>query len=111
MLVLSSTYAYQTDSLDFIIEGHVTGLNNKKITLHIPAYPIDNRQITVVKDDHFIFKGKLVDTTIYARVLLDEDITNPTGAYATFPFILSSGKNSISFKATPVKNEAMRIVS
>ncbi|MEN9298003.1 MAG: hypothetical protein RLZZ429_316 [Bacteroidota bacterium] len=108
MLVLSSTYAYQTDSLDFIIEGHVTGLNNKKITLHIPAYPIDNRQITVVKDDHFIFKGKLVDTTIYARVLLDEDITNPTGAYTTFPFILSSGKNSISFKATPVKNEAIR---
>lgn len=107
-LILSTTYAYQTDSLDFTIEGYVTGLNNKKVTLHIPAYPIDNRQITVVRDNYFIFKGKLVDSTIYARILLDEDITNPTGAYTTFPFILSSGKTSISFKATPVKNEGIR---
>jgi len=94
-LILSTTYAYQTDSLDFTIEGYATGLNNKKVTLHIPAYPIDNRQITVVRDNYFIFKGKLVDSTIYARILLDEDITNPTGAYTTFPFILSSGKTSI----------------
>jgi thiol-disulfide isomerase/thioredoxin len=107
-LILSTTYAYQTDSLDFTIEGYATGLNNKKVTLHIPAYPIDNRQITVVRDNYFIFKGKLVDSTIYARILLDEDITNPTGAYTTFPFILSSGKTSISFKATPVKNEGIR---
>ena len=107
-LILSTTYAYQTDSLDFTIEGYATGLNNKKVTLHIPAYPIDNRQITVVRDNYFIFKGKLVDSTIYARILLDEDITNPTGAYTTFPFILSSGKTSISFKVTPVKNEGIR---
>ncbi|MBX9780027.1 MAG: thioredoxin family protein [Chitinophagaceae bacterium] len=101
-------YSRDKDSIDFVIEGHVKGLNEKKIALIFPAYGLEKRMVTVVKSDYFKFEGKIIDSCIFAKILLDEVITNTPAIYSTFPFIVSGGKTSISFNAMYIKGEDAR---
>ncbi|MGC5230937.1 hypothetical protein, partial [Klebsiella pneumoniae] len=64
--------------------------------------------VTVVKNDYFKFEGKIIDSCIFAKILLDEVITNTPAIYSTFTFIVSGGKTSISFNAIYIKGEDAR---
>lgn len=98
----------QKDTLYFQVEGSVKGINGKKITLDIPIYTVDKRFTTVVANDSFYFQGKLFDSIVFARILMDEDITNPTGGYTNFPFMLSPGTTKISFTANKTNDAVIR---
>jgi thiol-disulfide isomerase/thioredoxin len=103
---ITSSYGKQfnqvKDSIEFVVEGKVHGLNGETIALVIPSYIIKNKITTVVKNDRFEFKGKILDKDVFADIMLDKDITDPTGIYDSFGFILSEGKTVLEFKA--IKN-------
>jgi len=105
---MTYSWCQQTHTLPFKLEGHVTGINGKKITLDIPIYATDKRLTTIVNNDTFFFQGLLSDSIVFARILLDEDITNPTGGYMSFPLMVSNGLTKVRFKATKTNDPVIR---
>lgn len=98
----SKEFEYKDDSVHFVVSGKVNGLNGEKISLVIPSYKNQKRYTTIVKEGKFKFRGKIIDHDIFAELLLDQDVTNPTGIYDVFQFVLSEGETEISFNA--IKN-------
>ncbi|MBX9735109.1 MAG: redoxin domain-containing protein [Chitinophagaceae bacterium] len=104
-IIAAIGYGRDKDSVSFTIEGHVKGLDDKKVALIFPAYGLEKRMIAVVRNGSFKFEGKMVDSFILAKILLDEVITNSSVIYSTFPLIVAPAKTSISFNAVYMNGE------
>lgn len=96
------------DSIPFLLEGHVEGLNGQKLTLILPSYKVNTNPTILVNNDTFVFQGKIADEAIVAKLMLTKDITDPTGIYSAFSLILSGKKTRISFVATKNQNQDLR---